>query len=96
MNKQECAKKFCARVVEAINAHDKKVQNNPELLLFKWSINNDHYEEILAYNDIVHHLYLDQEADNQWKFKDITVHEGPLSHTDKNYKGSRYNVIIRW
>ena len=63
---------------------------------FKCSINNDQYEDILAYNEIVHHLYLDQESDNLWKFKDITAHEGPLRQTDKNYKGSRFNVMIRW
>ena len=63
---------------------------------FKCSINNDQYEDILAYNDIVHHLYLDKESDNLWKLKDITAHEGPLRQTDKNYKGSRYNVMIRW
>ena len=59
MDQQENVQKFCAMIVEAINAHDKKVQNNPELIHFKCSINNDQYEELLAYNDIVHHLYLD-------------------------------------
>ena len=35
MDKQEDGQKFRARVVEAINAHDKEVQKNPELLWFK-------------------------------------------------------------
>ena len=87
IDQQEYGQKFRARLVEAINAHDKKVQNNPKLMRFKCSINNDQYEDILAYNDIVHHLYLDQESENLWKFKDITAHEGPLRQTDKNYKG---------
>ena len=85
MDQQEDGQKFRARVLEAINYHDKKVQNNPELMRFKCSINNDQYEDILAYNEIVHHLYLDQESDNLWKFKDITAHEGTLRQTDKKY-----------
>ena len=96
MDTQDDGQKFRARVIEAINAHDEKVANNPELLRFRCSINNDQYEEILAYNDIVHHLYLDQESENLWKFKEIISHEGPLSQNDKNYKGSRYNLTIRW
>ncbi len=96
MNNQEDGQKFRARVVEAINSHDNKVKNNPDLLRFRCSINNDQYEEILAYNDIVHNLYLDQESDNLWKFKEILSHEGPLSQGHKNYKGSKYNLMIKW
>ena len=90
MDKQEDEQKFRAKLVETINAHDKKVHNNPEFLRFKCFIINDQYEEILAYNDIVHHLYLDQESDNLWKFKDITAHEGSLCQTDKT---TRVHVI---
>ena len=96
MDQQEDGHKFRARVIEAINTHDKKVQNNPELMSFKCSINNDQYEDILAYNYILPHLCLDQESKNLWKFKDITAYEGTLCQTDRKYKGSRYNVMIRW
>ena len=56
MDQQDDGQKFRTRVIEDINAHDEKVANNPELLSFRCSINNNQYEEILAYNDIVHHL----------------------------------------
>ena len=87
MDQQEDGQKFLARVVKDINAHDKKVQNNPELMRLKYSIKNDQYEEILEYNDIVQHLYLNQESDNLWKFKVITAHEGPLRQTDNITRG---------
>ena len=32
----------------------------------------------------------------EWKFKSITGHQGPLSRSDKNYKGCRYNVLVNW
>ena len=48
MYQQDYDQKFRARVIEAINAHDEKVSKNPEILLFRFSMNNYHYEEILA------------------------------------------------
>ena len=50
---------------------------------------------IMAYNDIVHHIYVDQESDVVWRFKEIISHEGPLAQNHPNYKGSRYNVNVR-
>ena len=50
----------------------------------------------MAYNDIVHHIYFDQESDVVWKFKNIISHKGPLSQNHPNYKGSKYNVQVRW
>ena len=96
MDEQEDGQKFRARIVEAINQHDEKVKNNPELLKFKCSINNDEFEEILSYNDIVHGIYTDQESDIVWQFKEIISHEGPLNQNHPNYRGSRYNVKVRW
>ena len=63
MDQQENGQKFCVRVFDTINAHDKNVQNNTELMRFKYSINNDQYESILGYNDIVQRIYDDQESD---------------------------------
>ena len=66
------------------------------MLRFKISINNDQYEKILAYSDIVNYLYLDKESDNLWQFKDTFSHEAPLSQGHKNYKRSKYNLMIKW
>ena len=96
LHQEEDGQKFRARIIEAVNAHEDKVQQHPELLKFKYSINNDQFEEIMAYNDIVHHIYVDQESDVVWQYKDIISHEGPLNQNHPNYKGSRYNVKVRW
>ena len=96
LDKQEDEQRFRARIIEAINAHEDDVKNNPELLKFKCSVNNDEFEEILAYNDIIHHIYVDESSDIVWQFKEIVSHEGPLSQNDPRYKGSRYNVKVRW
>jgi hypothetical protein len=33
---------------------------------------------------------------NVWKFRCITVYQGPLLHYNKYYNGSLYNVMIEW
>ena len=96
LGEQKDGQNFRARIVEAINAHEDKVKENPELLRFKCSINNDAFEEIMAYNDIVNHIYQDQESDIVWKFKEIIGHEGPLSQSHPSYHGSKFNVKVRW
>ena len=60
LDQQEDGQRFRARIVEAVNAHEDDVQNNPDLLKFRCSINNDQYYEIMAYNDILHHMYVDK------------------------------------
>ena len=92
MEEQEDGQKFRARIVEAINSHEDEVMKNPELLKFKCSINNDQYEEVMAYNDIVQRIYAEKESDILWKYKEIVSHEGPLSQNHPNYKGFRFNV----
>ena len=41
LDQQEDGKKFRSKIVEAVNAHEDKVQRNPELLRFRFLINND-------------------------------------------------------
>ena len=42
--------------------------------------------------------YLNQDAKNPtvWKYKGIISHQGPLKPGDKDYKGSTYNIMIKW
>ena len=38
----------------------------------------------------------DSDTEQQYKFRRITEHQGPLQKTDKDYKGSTYNVLVEW
>jgi hypothetical protein len=41
--------------------------------------------------------YLDTDGEELvWKFKRITVHQGPLASKSNDWKGSKWNVIIEW
>ena len=60
------------------------------------SFNDNQYEEIYAYNDIIRHIEKDNNNPDVWKFKCITAHEEPLNNNHPNYEGRPYNVMIGW
>jgi len=97
LDPQEDGQRFHARIVEAVEDHDAKLHQRPERFKFCCSINDDQYEEILSYNEILN--YIEQQDDDGtkvWQFCRITAHEGPLRPTDPSYKGSKYNIMIEW
>ena len=96
MDKQEDGQRFRARIVQALEEHDDKLENNADRIKFKVSINNDEYEEILTYNQVLDHIQRDEDTEIVWKFKRISAHQGPLKPGDKDYKGSKYNVMVEW
>ena len=87
---------FRARVISAIDEHENRLANDPERIKFLCSVNNDEYEAVMSYNDIMTHISDDEDELRVWKFKRIVSHQGPLSDKDPNYKGSKYNVMIEW
>jgi len=65
---------------------------------FRISVNDDHYEEILSYNEVVDHFarHNNDSPDTVWKSRRIVAHEGPLKPSDPSYRGSKYNVMMEW
>jgi hypothetical protein len=89
--------KHWARIVEALNDHQHSHVNSKEHTKFRVSINNDMYEDILTYGEIMDHINKDEEqGDILWKYKCISGHQGPLKTTDEEYNGSKYNVQVEW
>ena len=82
--------------MKSITDHKKNLANDPDCIKFLSSFNNDEYEDILAYYDIIDHIEKDYEDPTMWKLCCITAHEGPLQRSYPNYKGSTYNVMIEW
>ena len=93
---EDDGERFRARIIEAIGKKDDDLANHPDKIKFRCSVNDGEYEEIVAYNDIINHIEKDEMESGEWKFKSITGHQGPLSRSDKNYKGCRYNVLVNW
>ena len=75
-------------------------EDDDERIEFLIKKGNGMADEIVAYNDILAHLEREydesKDGERQWRFRDITAHEGPLSPGDKSYKGSTYNVLVEW
>ena len=90
----ENGEKFRTKIVQAIKSHGNNLESNPEHMKYRCTINNDAYEEILSYNEILHHLEKDENTDVIWKFKGISAHQGPLAKNHPDYKGSSYNVRV--
>ena len=71
-----------------------------EDIKFKLKINKDQAEEIMSYNQLMDYIQKDTDAeedpDSLFKFRDIVAHQGPLESTDRDQKGSKYNVMVEW
>jgi hypothetical protein len=39
---------------------------------------------------------MENDTEQKFNFRCITAHQGPLRTTDKDYKGSTYNVLVEW
>jgi hypothetical protein len=98
MDKQEDGQRYRARIVQAIEDHDNELAQQADRFKFRISVNDDDYEEILSYNEMLD--YITQQENNQdapvWKFKRIVAHEGPLRPGHPKYMGSKWNVLIEW
>ena len=96
MDKKEDCQRYCARIVKLVEDHKEDLEKHLEMLKFLCSVNNDLYEEVLSYNEVMQYMEKDGESDILWKYKRITAHEGPLTKNDETYNGSKYNVMIEW
>ena len=81
---EDDGQRFRARIVEAIDEFDNKLAVDPSKVKFRCSINDNEYEDILSYHDILQYLDDDNKDDTYWKFRRITAHEGPLPRTHPN------------
>jgi len=96
MDPQENGERYRARILEAIQGFDDDLGRNPTRIKFKVSVNNDEFEELLAYNEVADYISRDDTSEVIWKFKRITGHQGPLRPGHPDYKGSSWNVMVEW
>ena len=85
-----------ARIVELLNDHETNVKENPTMLKFRLSVNNDQAEEVITYNKLLDYISKDDENSVVWKFRRIVSHQGPLRPEHPDYKGSLYNIMVEW
>ena len=96
MEEQADGQHYHASIVECIDDHQNQLSKDPHHIKFRCSINDDAYEDILSYQEIMDYINKDEEDPVYWKFKHIMAHEGPLDKSSPSYQGSKYNVMIEW
>ena len=84
-----------AKILKRFRLNRRELADNPELVKFKGRV-NDKYDEIVTYNDIVDFIEQDQTWDGIWKYREILTHQGPLKRSHPNYRGSSYNLQVKW
>jgi hypothetical protein len=97
MDPKEDGQHHHACIMEFIQDHEHDLKLSDDHHMFRISINDDKYEEIIKYNELMDFIEKNEENDDiVWRFKHIVGHQGPLICTDPNYKGSKYNVLMEW
>jgi hypothetical protein len=67
MDEQEDGQKYRGCIVELIEDHESKVEDNPTQIKFRVSVNEDKAEEIITYNKMLEYITKDEESDIKWK-----------------------------
>jgi hypothetical protein len=90
------------KIFKRIDEHERELFRQPGHVQFVCSVNDDDYEEILSYNELMGYIekdeqqHQDEDGNAIWKFKRVIGHEGPFRPSNPEYKGSRYNVLVEW
>ena len=90
--------KVTRQVVEIIDQDNGKRIENINFIL---DIGNGKVQELISYNQLLEHLENAQDHDmgmdqELYRFRAIIGHQGPLLASDPDWKGSKYNVQIKW
>jgi hypothetical protein len=77
------------------------VKKGSEYMKFICEVPNSTVDEIFTYNEILNHIEkdnndLESDTEQLFKFHRIAAHQGPLCSSDKDWKGSSYNVLVEW
>jgi hypothetical protein len=69
MDTQEDGQRFHARIVECISDHESNVHRSDNHAKFRISVNEDEFEEIITYNELLDFIEKNQENDTiVWQF----------------------------
>ena len=98
--KKENGARYRAKILEALVKSEEQLAKHPDCIKFICSVNDDMYEGILTYNEILEYIVKNKEQDAEqaivWKFKRIAGHQGPPKKGDPTYNGSRFNALVEW
>ena len=84
-----------------MDEYGNKLRAHPDFVKFLVRCEGDRADEIITYNQAMEHIneeFAKTDDPNAilWTFEEIIAHEGPLKAGDPSYKGSAYNVLVKW
>jgi hypothetical protein len=90
---QSDGQQFCAKILQQVDKHKnslaKECLTNAKYRVLVGHDKSNMWEEVVAYNDLVNFIEgTEAVKEGEWKFKEIIHHNGPLTKTSPNYKGS--------
>ena len=93
--------KLRATIVKKLKSIDGDRVNKLQKTKFIVELGDGEIEEVMEYGELCD--VVEQQIENEledenriWTFMNIVGHQGPLKPKDPNYKGSSYNVLVRW
>lgn len=69
MNKQLNGESFRVTLTECIQESNKNLFSQPYRVKFRCNVNDDPFQEVLTYQEIMDNLNNDQDTQIYWKFK---------------------------
>ena len=72
MNTNANGEKLRAQVVEAVKNYDDKLKDDPDHIKFVCSVNDEKYEEMLSYNEILQHITEDARSSMEFQTNQCT------------------------
>ena len=84
------------KVVEELVKYVETNNNNPDMIRFRATTDDDLIENIITYSQLMESLEKEDGVDDEWHFKSILDHHGPLKKDNPEYNGSSNNILIAW
>jgi hypothetical protein len=66
------------RIITKLDVHDASIANDPTMIQFCATNDQEIYEEIMTYRQIIDKLDQEDGTEGEWHFKAIKNHQGPL------------------
>ena len=93
---QENGARYRVRIIEQIKEADDARYNHPDFIKFRAISGDGLVEDIVTYRQLLDKLEDENGTDDEWHFRSIDNHEGPLKQSNLKYNGSQWNVKITW
>ena len=87
-----------ATVISVEGEYDPKSLLDDKDLMMKIKFDHKELDELITYNQLLAIADKDPTFKDEvfWNIDKIVAHRGPISSNDKEYKGSKWNLMVKW